>query len=109
MSEITDPHEQIIGCWELRANDPPMDADTRVQMEFRVGGELACGTFQRGLWHVLLMSYRVDGSTLLSGIPDVPGGPRTASAFAISPEGGLRLEFKGTTSHFERVDAFMAP
>lgn len=100
-----DPHADILGCWELSDNVPPVDTDTRVQMEFHPGGELTYGILQHGEWQVTLMTYRVDGATLLTSDESNPGEPSIASAFEIGSHGSLRLEFGGTLSNFEQVAA----
>lgn len=70
-------------------------------MNFRPSGQLTYGALNEGRWQVMLMSYRVEGATLIT---DQPSSPREEStSFALLDERTLQLEFGGSACVFERV------
>ena len=94
-------HTPIVGCWELRKSEPPVDFGERVQMQFEPGGGLTYGALEQGNWQVMLMSYRTEGDTLVT---DQPSNPREESTrFEIRPDGILQLEFGGSVCNFVRI------
>lgn len=92
---------QIIGCWELRRSTPAVDFGERVQMNFSPAGQLTYGALEEGRWQVMLMSYRVEGATLIT---DQPSSPREeTTSFVLLDDRMLQLEFGGSTCVFERI------
>lgn len=94
---------QIVGFWELRSSTPAVNFGERVQMNFSPSGQLTYGALDEGRWQVMLMSYRVEGATLIT---DQPSSPREEStSFALLDDRTLQLEFGGSECVFERVPA----
>jgi len=91
----------VLSCWELRESEPPVDFGDRVQMQFDLDSGLAYGALEHGKWQVMLMSFRIEGETLVT---DQPTSPREESTlFEVRSDGMLQLEFGGSVCKFERI------
>ena len=89
------------GCWELCATEPEVDLGERVQMQFTPQGSLIYGSLDSGSWQIMLLTFQIIGSELITNQPSAPREERTV--FCIRQDGLLQLEFAGTQCFFERI------
>lgn len=93
---------ELVGRWTT----DPTDTDAineygRSTIVFDEDRNLTYIIHAEGKDQVILMEYRVDGSVLITDQPAQPGEERTA--FTITPDGKLVLEFGGIRSRYVRV------
>ena len=96
-----EPTLQLLGCWELRSTEPAVHLGDRVQIQFTPQGTLTYGALEQDLWQIMLLTYRVSGSDLITNQPSAPRVESTS--FSFRPDGSLQLEFAGTQCLFERI------
>ncbi len=97
-----DSSRKLLGRW---ATDPT-DTDAiveygRTTVAFTDDGSLTYIIHGEGKDQVIVMKYRIDDSILVTDQPSQPGEERTA--FTITPDGKLVLEFGGIRSRYVRV------
>ena len=92
--------ERLLGTWQLDAADEHLEMNDPVEMEFRPGGELIYAVQAGGSWQIMRLTYRVEGSRLIT---DQPSSPREEStAFKFDAGGALVLDYGGATTVFVR-------
>lgn len=96
MQEIPHP-EQLLGCWHLMSQAPDADG---VEMEFRPGGELIYAIQASDRWQVARLSWRVEGSEIVTDQPSSPHEERTR--FFIDERGLLHLHYGETATTYVR-------
>ena len=72
-------------------------------MEFNTAGVLTYGALEQGTWQVILLTYLVSGSKLLTSQPSAPR--EEATFFSLLPDGKLELGFGGVRCTLERIKA----
>jgi hypothetical protein len=102
---ITTP--TIIGCWLLATSATGSDLGERVEVEFKPQGELVYATLENGKWSIMLLTYRVEGSEIVSNQPSAPNEERTE--FHLSGTNELMLSFGGEQSSYTRIAACTFP
>ena len=91
----------LIGAWVVDKTDARALAELGdVLMEFGEGGGLAYTIRTPDREQIMLLLYRIEGSTLVTDQPSAPKVERTA--FSLSEDGVLTLEFGGTPYRFKR-------
>ncbi|WP_380872455.1 hypothetical protein ACFB49_33910 [Sphingomonas sp. DBB INV C78] len=92
----------LLGRWTI----DPSHLETQqnlgnVSMEFDADGNLIYIIKSSGKNEAILMTYRLDGASIITDQPSHPGPQRTA--YSLSDDGVLTLAFGGETSRFVRV------
>jgi hypothetical protein len=91
----------LLGVWVVDRTDAKALAEFGdVLMEFHEDGQLTYTIRSETKTQIILMRYRVEGRTLVTDQPSAPREERTA--YTLSPDGILTLEFGGTPSRFRR-------
>ena len=91
----------LIGAWVVDESDTRALAELGdVLMEFGEGGGLAYTIRTQDREQIMLLRYRVEGSTIVTDQPSAPRIERTA--FSLSDDGVLTLAFGGTPYLFKR-------
>ena len=91
----------LLGAWAVDRTDARALAELGdVLLEFQEHGQLTymirCETKDQ----IILMRYKVEGDTIITDQPSSPQEERTA--YSLSPDGILTLEFGGTPYRFRR-------
>ena len=97
----------LIGCWLLATSATGGAPGERVEVEFKPEGELVYATLENGKWGIMLLTYRVEGSEIVSNQPSAPSEERTA--FHLSGTNELMLSFGGEQSAYTRIAACTFP
>ena len=92
----------LLGCWHLKQADPALEMTEPVEMEFKADGRLVYCIQAGDRWQVMLLSYRIEGSELVTDQASHPGEERTA--FSLDGEKTLILDYGGAKAVFERGD-----
>jgi len=91
----------LIGAWVVDETDVRALADFGdLLMEFGDGGGLAYTIRTRDREQIMLLRYWIEGSTIITDQPSAPRIERTA--FSLSDDGALTLNFGGTPYRFRR-------
>lgn len=89
----------LIGVWNIDTSDSAsLEALGDVSVEFDDAGNLNYLIKSEGKVEAILMTYRVEGSTIISDQPSHPNPQRTE--FALASDGALVLSFAGVPSRF---------
>jgi hypothetical protein len=100
VSAVDDP--RLHGRWEIvRTDDPSMELDEGVELQFSPDGSLKYVIKQAGSRQVMNLTYEVQGSEIISNQPSAPAENRTKYAF--SDDGQLVLELHGARSWCRRI------
>jgi hypothetical protein len=99
-----DTQRELVGRWET----DPSDTDAineygRTSLVFGGDGSLTYIIHVEGKDQVMVMTYRIEGSMLITDQPSRPGEERTA--FTITPDGKLVLDYGGIKSRYVRVSS----
>jgi hypothetical protein len=90
---------QLVGRW---ITDPTDDSNARrygsVSMQFSADGNLTYTLHTENENRVMLLTYRVDGETIVSNQPSNPRQERTR--FTITPDGKLVLTNNGIRTRY---------
>ena len=96
--------DRLIGRWQVDPADAAsIEALGDIAIEFDADGNLIYIIRSGERDEVILMTYRVDGDTIVTDQPSHPRPERTR--YAISGDGALTLWFAGAASRFVRVTA----
>ena|ERR1044072_5733060 len=99
-----DSQRELVGRWET----DPTDANAineygRTTLVFGGDGSLTYIIHVEGKDQVMVMTYRIEDSILITDQPSHPAEERTS--FTITPEGDLVLDYGGTKSRYVRVSS----
>ena len=99
-----DSRRELLGRWET----DPADTDAineygRTTITFGGDGSLTYIIHADGKDQVMIMTYRIENSMLVTDQPSQPGEERTA--FTIAPNGKLVLDHGGIKSRYVRVNS----
>lgn len=97
---MTSPSQLLIGCWHLDHADPALDMNEPVEMEFKPDGQLIYAVEAGSKWQIMRLTFRVDGSTLVTNQPSAPQEERTA--FSLEGHDRLLLDYGGAKASFTR-------
>lgn len=99
---------KLLGCWALLSGDGSIDLENRVEMEFRDSGELVYATRANDKWQLMLLTFRVDGSTIVSNQPSAPREERTRASFPADDQLEL-IAPDGDATSYARASACTHP
>ena len=89
----------LIGVWKIDTSDAvSVEALGDVTIEFDEAGNLNYLIKSEGKVEAILMTYRVDGATIVSDQPSHPNPQRTE--YALTSDGALILSFDGEPCRF---------
>jgi hypothetical protein len=71
-----------------------------VEMEFKADGQLIYAIDAGAKWQIMRLTFRIDGSTLVTNQPSAPKEERTA--FAFDGKDQLVLDYGGAKASFTR-------
>jgi hypothetical protein len=71
-----------------------------VEMEFKPDGQLIYAIDAGGKWQIMRLTFRLDGSTIVTNQPSAPSEERTA--FALEGNDKLILDYGGAKALFIR-------
>lgn len=97
-----DLSHELLGRWTTDPTDTEaIEEYGRTTVVFSDDGSLTYIIHGEGRDQVIIMKYRVDDGVLVTDQPSQPGEERTA--FTITPDVKLVLEFGGISSRYVRV------
>jgi len=96
---VTD--DRLHGKWLLEKTDPGVDTGDGVEMEFHPDGRLTYAIREGDKLQIMKMTFRVEGSQIISNQPSAPRGERTTYRFE---DCLLVLEFGGSRSWYRRKE-----
>jgi hypothetical protein len=98
----------LLGCWRLTHADTALGLDPEAVMEFAPEGRLTYTIPGPGTAAVMLLTYRVEGTILVTDQPSAPREERTG--FQLSGD-RLTLDYGGAVAHYARSsgDALKGP
>ena len=76
-------------------------------MQFKPSGELVYAVREAEKWQLMLLTYKVQGNTIVSNQRSAPHEERTAFSFPASNQ--LRLDRSGEVTSFKRLPACSFP
>ena len=89
----------LLGVWRVDpADTAALESLGDVSVEFDDAGHLNYLINSEGKVEAILMTYRIEGSTIISDQPSHPNPQRTA--FELASDGALILSFGGERSRF---------
>lgn len=92
----------ILGSWTVDETDERGLAELGdVSLEFLQDGKLVYTILTDSKKQIILMEYRVEGNEIVTDQPSAPQVERTA--YSVSPDGILTLEFGGVPYRFRRI------
>lgn len=95
-------NQQLIGVWELDSADASLELAPGSLMMFLSSGELRyAAPAADGSLQVALLTYRLEGTTLVTSQPSAPREERTG--FHLRSPDRLELEYAGGRALFRRV------
>jgi hypothetical protein len=94
------PPPGLLGRWQLTQADPALALDPGAVAEFTADGRLTYTVSAGDRDQIILLTYRVEGSMLVTDQPSAPREERTA--FTLSSD-ELLLDHGGAVSRFERL------
>ena len=89
---------KLVGCWQRV--EPQVAHEDAVEIQFSDGGRLRYCVLANDKWQIMKLTYRVDGSMLVTDQPSAPRGERTR--FSLDGDDALVLEFGGERSTYRR-------
>jgi len=93
--------ERLLGPWKVDPTDAAaLAALGQVSIDFDDTGNLNYIVASEGKSEIILMTYLVDGSSIITDQPSHPNEQRTK--YEISEDGVLTLSFEGEPSRFVR-------
>jgi hypothetical protein len=92
--------EALIGCWHLETADPVLGMTEPAEIEFKPNGELVYSIDAGAKWQIMLMTFRVDGSDLVTNQLSAPKEERTG--FSLVGSNKLVLDYGGAKASFVR-------
>jgi hypothetical protein len=93
----------LLGTWIINPDDERAVREYgRVSLRFTNDGRLIHTIHDSASDQKLLLSYRVEGDTLVTNQPSAPREERTP--FLLTPDGRLILSFGGVQSTYVRAD-----
>jgi len=91
----------LVGTWVVDRTDTRALAELGdVVLEFQDDGRLTYTIRGQTTDQIILMQYKVEGDVIVTDQPSSPRVERTA--YALSPDGTLTLEFGGVAYRFRR-------
>jgi len=91
----------LLGTWVVDPTDTRALAELGdVLLEFQDDGQLTYTIRGETKKQIILMQYKVEGATIVTDQPSLPQVERTA--YLLSPDGVLTLEFGGVPYRFHR-------
>ncbi len=97
-----DSSRKLLGRWASDPTDTDAIAEYgRTTIVFSDDRSMTYIIHAEGKDQVILMKYRIDDTVLVTDQPSQPGEERTA--FTITPDGKLVLDFGGMRSRYVRV------
>ena len=97
-----DSSHELLGRWTTDPTDTEaIEEYGQTTVVFSADGSLTYIIHGEGRDQVIIMKYRVDDGVLVTDQPSQPGEERTA--FTITPDLKLVLEFGGSRSRYVRV------
>ena len=91
----------LLGTWIVDKTDTRALAELGdVLLEFQEDGQLTYTIRGDTKNQIILMQYKVEGPTIVTDQPSAPQVERTA--YSLSPDGVLTLEFGGVPYRFRR-------
>ena len=98
---MTHDGDKLIGRWTTDPNDNDLLGESgRVSLVFENDGKLTYIIHGEKKDEVIALTYRVEGGVVITDQPSAPREERTA--FTLTPDGNLVLEFGGIRSHYIR-------
>jgi len=97
-SANTDASARLVGSWHRVG--PLGDGESAVEIQFLDGAELRYCVLANDKWQIMKLTWRVDGTSLVTNQPSAPREERTC--FAFDSDGALVLEFAGERSTYHR-------
>ena len=92
----------LLGLWRIdHADVAALETLGDVSVEFDDAGNLNYLIHSAAKVEVIIMTYRIDGPTIISDQPSNPNPQRTA--FELASDGALILSFGGERSRFVRA------
>jgi hypothetical protein len=95
------PAASLLGRWRLTEADGDLDLGEGVRMEFRRDGKLIYTTAAGYRDQVMVLTYRVEGDTLITDQSSAPRLERTK--FTLLGANTLVLDYGGSHAWFERI------
>jgi hypothetical protein len=96
-----DDADKLIGRWTTDPNDKASLRESgRVSLVFENDGKLTYIIHGEKKDEVMALTYRVEGGMVITDQPSAPREEHTA--FTLTPDGKLVLEFGGIRSHYMR-------
>ena len=92
---------RLLGRWLLVRADQGFSTGDRTVSEFSSDGKLIYSITQGGKTGIMNMTYRVDGSVLITDQPSSPSEERTKYSFDDS--GLLMLDYNNARTWFQRI------
>lgn len=92
--------EALIGCWHLETADPELGMTEPAEIEFKPDGNMLYSIEAGSKWQIMRMTFRVDGSDLVTDQPSAPKEERTA--FVLEGANRLVLDYGGAKASFLR-------
>lgn len=92
----------LIGRWATDPNDTDSLREYgRTTLDFGPDGKLTYIIHGDGKDDIMLLTYRIDGGMIVTNQPSAPN--EEYSAFTVTPEGVLIIEFGGIQSRYVRT------
>jgi hypothetical protein len=100
---MSDTRQEIIGKWRSDPNDlEAMTTYGDVSLDYSPNGALTYTVHVEAKRQIMLLTYRIEGSVLIT---DQPSSPREeATSFKITSTGKLLLQYENRPSTYVRVD-----
>jgi hypothetical protein len=95
------PAAALVGRWRLTGADGDLHLGEVVRMEFRRGGQLVYTIDAGDRDQIMLLTWRVEGDTLVTDQPSAPRIERTK--FTLLGADTLVLDYGSSRAWFERV------
>ena len=92
--------QALIGCWHLETADPALEMTEPAEIEFKPDGQMVYSIDAGTRWQIMRMTFRVDGSELVTNQPSTPKEERTA--FLLDGANRLVLDYGGAKASFLR-------
>ena len=99
--------QSLLGCWVLVSGQQTVDAGDRVEMQFKPSGELVYAVHEAEKWQLMLLTFKVEGNTIVSNQLSAPREERTAFSFPASNQ--LSLDRSGNVTSYKRISVCTFP
>jgi hypothetical protein len=93
--------QNLLGCWLLVTGQQTVDAGDRVEMQFKPSGELVYAVHEAQKWQLVLLTFKLEGKTIVSNQPSKPREARTEFSFPAPNQ--LKLNHFGDITSFKRL------